>query len=172
MLSAPPPTPPRLRLRSKISFSSLSNAAINAVSYSGAGNILSNLAQGLKGNHPASSKNYNEASRGLEVILREEDTQLSNYSHQSTPPPTTLNLTTHCQGCGEHVSLAVPAWITNAIDSSVSTQGAAHHLHFADKEEERNLKRNDFVEMVVAIAIAIKASPVSPLITYRYHLSR
>lgn len=77
---------------------------------------------------------------------------------------TRLHLSTSCKSCGECVQVMIPPWMSAAIDAGTTMNiGQQHqqqsynpHRSFTAREE----RRSEFVEGVIAIAIAIKGSRV------------
>jgi hypothetical protein len=65
-----------------------------------------------------------------------------------------MHLSTACENCGENVVVAVPAWMTDAMEQATAVR---HGEGECEKEGEW---REGFVGTAVGVAKAIKASPV------------
>ena len=140
-------TPPPL-LSSRVS-SFVATSLATAASFSTVSTILSAVSEGI---HAAATAEAKAVAPGMEISLLDEMNPEDDYEDCANQNGTQMHLSTNCQACGERVAIEVPLWLTEGMNGNSNTR---------TEEEARSEWRSGIVSTAVAVAIAIKESPVS-----------
>lgn len=135
--------------RSRVS-SFVATSLAAAASYSTVSTILKAVSEA------AATVEAQTATPALELAIRDADEMDPEREEEyDDGPATQLHLSTNCDACGERVTLEVPLWFTQGMNGANS--------RVQSDEEARSELRSGIVSTAVAVAVAIKESPVSKL---------